>query len=148
MPKKFEEYIIKGIVKKVSPDKPRSKFLINEAKNSFIGLNRTVEKLGIDEYNVNSIIKDCYDIIMELIRAKMLLGGYKAAGNFAHEAEVSYFKALGFTDNEVIFLNEIRFSRNSIVYYGKLLDIEYAKRVFNFTKKIYPKLINLVENET
>ena len=46
--------------------------------------------MGIDDDNANSIVKDCYDIIMELIRAKLLLDGYSSSGQFAHEAEVSY----------------------------------------------------------
>lgn len=30
--------------------------------------------------------------------------------------------------------------RNGILYYGTRLDEEYAKKVVEFTKKIYPKL--------
>jgi hypothetical protein len=59
---------------------------------------------GIDEDNVNSIIKDIYDKIIELIRAKMFLEGYSCSGNFAHEAEVAYLKKLEVTYNEVYLL--------------------------------------------
>jgi len=146
MPRKFEEYLEKGVVRKVSPDKSKANFFIEETEKSFIGLTKRVNVMGIDEYNANSIVKECYDIIMEIIRSKMLLDGYKASGNFAHEAEVSYLKLLNFSDNEVSFVNELRYSRNSIVYYGKLLDIEYAEKTFHFLNKLYPKLKKILPN--
>ena len=143
LPKKFQEYIKIGIVRKISSDKSRSKFLMNESRNSLEGLKERVEKIGINDKNANSIIKDCYDIIMELIRAKLLLEGYTSSGQYSHEAEVSYLIELDFSDNEVAFLNELRYFRNSITYYGKILDKLYAEKVFDFMNKILPKLSKL-----
>lgn len=140
LPLNFEEYIKKGIVKKASSNKPRAEFLINESEKSLRGLNKRIEIMGFDDDNANSIIKDCYDIIMELIRAKMLLLGFNSCGQYAHESEVSYSKIIGLNDNEVSFLNDLRYFRNSITYYGKILDSNYAKQVFEFMKKIQQKL--------
>ena len=140
LPKEFEEYITKGVVKKGSIDKSRAEFLIKESQTSLEGLKELVEKIGINDRNSNLIIKDSYDILMELVRAKMLLLGYSASGQFAHEAEVSFFKKLNFTINEVLFLNELRYHRNSITYYGKILNREYAQKVVNFLEKIYSQL--------
>ena len=140
MPKEFEEFLQTGVVKKVSPDKPRAEFLIEESQKSVVGLKRRTDALGIDEYSANSVIKDCYDVLIELIRAKLLLSGYNASGQHAHEAEVSYLKKLNFLESEISTLNELRHFRNSITYYGKILTVEYAKQVIEFTKKIYPKL--------
>ena len=142
---RFEEYVEQGIIKKCSVNRPRAKFLIDEAEKALRGLNKRVELMGIDEDNANSIIKDCYDIVMELIRAKLLLTGYCSAGQFAHEAEISYLKKFEFSDNEVSFMNELRYFRNSVTYYGKLLSVEYGKQVVDFTRKIYPKLNKLVK---
>lgn len=144
MPKKFEEYLKLGIAKKVSPDKHRAAFLINESKNSVEGLKERIEKIEVNSKNANSIIKDCYDIIMELIRAKMLLDGYSCSGQYAHEAEISYLMDLNFSDNDVAFLNELRYFRNGITYYGKILDKIYAEKVILFLKKFYPKLSKIV----
>lgn len=83
---------------------------------------------------------------MELIRSKMLIDGYKAVENFSHEAGVSYLLLLKFSENTVSFVNELRYSRNSVVYYGGLLSVEYAKKVFEFTKNIYLELKEFVEN--
>lgn len=141
MPEYFEYYLEKSICKKITPDVNRAEFLIQESEKNFRGLNKRILVMkGIDEDNVNSIIKDIYDIIMEMIRAKMLLDGYSCSGNFAHEAEVSYFKKLGFADKDIFFLNELRVSRNSITYYGRILTQEYAEKCYAFLKKIYPSL--------
>ena len=145
MPKKFREYINEGIIRRIIPDKEKSKYLAEEAEKSFRGLSKRIKLMGIDEDNVNSIIKDIYDIIMELTRAKLLLKGYKSSGNFSHEAEVSFLSELGFSDGEVLFLNQLRYSRNSIIYYGKLLDKEYAEMAYKFLNEIYPKLIKVFQ---
>jgi hypothetical protein len=139
-PKNFEEYLQNGVIKTCSPDKSRANFLIEESNNTLIGLKERLEKVGINDNNANSIIKDCYDVIMELIRAKLLLEGYASVGQFAHEAEVSYLRELGFSENEVYFLNEVRYFRNSVTYYGKILNKEYAQSVVDFINRIYQKL--------
>jgi len=142
LPNDFESYLERGIIKKITPDKPRAEFLKKESETSLEGLRERVKVMKIDNKNSNSITKDCYDIIMELIRAKLLLKGYKSSGQYSHEAEISYLKKLGFQENEISFLNELRYFRNSITYYGKILDKEYAQKVYNFLIKIYPKLKN------
>jgi len=140
LPKEFEYYIQKGIIRKITPDIPRAEFLINESNTSLKGLKERVKVMGTNELNANSIIKDCYDIIMEMIRAKLLKEGYSSSGSYAHEGEISYLKKLGFPDTQISFLNELRYFRNSITYYGKILDKEYAQKVFYFLNKIVEKL--------
>jgi hypothetical protein len=96
--------------------------------------------MGVHDNNANDYLKKCYDILMGLIRAKMLLEGYNASGICAHEAEVSYMRNLNLSENEVQFANQMRYFRNGILYYGTILDKEYAEKVIEFTKKNYPKL--------
>ena len=140
MPKEFSYYIAQGVIIKSSPNMQRAAFLIKESENSLESIKERVDKIGINDKNANSIIKDCYDILMELIRAKLLTEGYASSGQYSDEAEVSYLQNLKFHENEIIFLNELRYFRNSVTYYGKILDKEYAQKVFSFTTKIYPKL--------
>jgi len=78
---------------------------------------------------------------MELIRAKMLKEGFNSLGKVAHEAEVSYLRKIGFNDKDVEFSDQLRYFRNGITYYGKIFDEEYAQKVFNYLRKIYPLLI-------
>jgi len=134
LPFEFSYYLKKGIVKRISKDISRSEFLYNESKKSYKGLKIRVNKLGIDEFSANSIIKDIHDIIIQIIRAKMLLKGFIASGNYAHEAEVSYLRELDFTDAEISFVNVLRASRNGINYYGKIFEKDYAKECYEFLK--------------
>ena len=145
MPKDFDEYVDKGILRKYSPDKARARFLISESDKSFKGLKKRLGVMGIDDDNANSIVKDCYDLIMELIRAKLLLDGYRSSGQFAHEAEVSYMINIGVSTNDIVFLNELRYFRNGVVYYGKILTIEYANKVIKFTDKMFPILNDIAK---
>lgn len=143
--KEFNEFIDAGTVKKQSPNKSRAEFLIKEAEISFEGLKERIEKMGVNRRNANSIVKDCYDIIMELIRAEMLLKGYNAIGIGAHGAEVSYMRILGFNEKTVQFADQLRYFRNGTVYYGTILDEEYAEKVIKFAKENYPKLRKIIK---
>lgn len=139
--KEFEEYIKTGIVKKKSPDINRANSLIKESTKNQNVLNKIISKMGIDNENSNLIIKNTYDIIMEKIRSKMMKEGYFSHGKGAHEAEVAYLRKLKFPENDVQFLNQLRYFRNGITYYGKSFDKEYAQKVTLFLKKIYNKFI-------
>jgi len=136
----FEEFLKEGIVRRITPDISRSNFLKIEVAKSYAFLMKLVNTFKIDNQNANSIIKLCYDVTMESIRIKMLSQGYSSSGNFSHEAEVSYLRKMDFLEEEVLFVNELRYFRNSIIYYGKILDKEYATKIFNFLKKIKGKL--------
>ena len=122
MIKDFEEYIKEGIVKKTNPDKERAKSLINDSERKMNVLDRQISKLGIDEELANEYILLCYDSLMLIIRAEMLLHGFNASGIGAHESEVSYMKILGFGDGEIKFTDQMRYFRNGMLYYGTTLD--------------------------
>ena len=138
--KMFGDYIKEGTAKKQSIDRMRAKSLIAESENSYKILLSFVEKVGLDNSSANHVIKNAYDIIMELIRAKMYIDGFATTGKGAHEAEVSYLVEIGFSSRGVDFANDLRFFRNGIMYYGKKFDKEYAEKVIEFIKRIYPML--------
>ncbi len=147
--KSFDEFINQGIVKKQTPDRSRAKFLIKESEQNYSFLLELLQKFEINDKNANNIIKSCYDILMEMIRAKMLSEGYNATGQGAHEAEVSYMRTIGFAEKDVQFADQLRFFRNGMLYYGTILDKEYAQRVLElrvleFTKNNYPKLKQMI----
>ena len=141
----FEDFITEKIVKKQSIDKSRAEFLVKETGNSYNNLLEKIKKIGLSDDNANDFVKSCHDILMGIIRAKMLLGGYNASGFGAHEAEVSYLRVLGFDENDVQFADQIRFFRNGMLYYGTILDKGYAEKVIAFTKIIYPKLKEIIK---
>ncbi len=138
--KTFNEYVKEGTARKQSPDKLRARSLIAESEDSYKILLSFVEKLGLDNNNANHVIKNAYDIIMELIRAKMYIDGFATTGKGAHEAEVSYLTELGFSSKDVDFANDLRYFRNGIMYYGKKFDKTYADKVLAFLKRVYPLL--------
>jgi len=145
--RKFDEFVKKNIVRKQSIDKSRAEFLIKESENGYKNLLEMVEKIELKDNNANDFIKSCYDILMELIRAKMLFEGYNASGIGAHEAEVSYMRVLGFDEKNVQFADQMRFFRNGMLYYGTILDKAYAEKVLEFTKRTYLKLKELLKGE-
>ena len=140
--KDFKEFIKNGVIKRISPDVNRALFLKKEGEKRKIFLNEIKKKIGLNDNNANYIVENSYNILSELLRAKMLTLGYSASGLGAHEAEVSFMRTLSFTDAEVIFMNDLRYFRNGILYYGKILDKEYAEKVLAFMEKIYLKLKN------
>lgn len=71
----------------------------------------------------------------------MFTNGYNTNGQGAHEAEVAYTKIIGLNEKETQFIDQLRYFRNGILYYGKTLDKEYAEKVIEFMKKIINKLI-------
>lgn len=138
--KNFEYFIKVKIVKTQKVDLSRTNFLINESKKSYGFLKEMINTFGINEKNSSTIVKTCYDIIMELTRAIMLKNGLNSSGRGAHEAEISYLRKVGLSETDVQFADSLRYLRNGILYYGKKFDEEYAKKTFDFLNKIYPKL--------
>jgi len=138
--KDFDEFLKNGVVKKQFPDKIRARDLVDQADKIYKAVIEIVDKIGINEFNSNIIIKESYDSIMALIRAKLFLSGFGSSGIGAHEAEVAYLRKLGFSEFDVQFVNQLRYFRNGIMYYGKKFDKEYAEKVFIFLKKISEKL--------
>jgi len=136
--KDFNEFLKEGIVRKHSPNAQRALSLFKEANEKKEFLEFTLKNTPTERMLPNFIIEYCYDIMLETLRARMLLNGF-SSGN-SHEAEVAYSISIGFTKQEAQFLDQIRYNRNGIKYYGKILDKEYAGNVLKFFKKVYPLL--------
>lgn len=143
IPRKFEEFLTTGIVKKQMPNRERALSLLKEAEEKKNFLEISLKSIPNEQMNANFIVDYCYDILMELIRARMFIDGCNA-GN-SHEAEVSYLENLGFQESEIRFMNEVRYYRNGTKYYGTLLSKAYAEKVMEFMNKIYPKLKRTVK---
>lgn len=141
--KELKEFQKSMIVRKQSPNKERAKSLIAEATQKKEYLDITLKMIPKEKWNPNVISDQCYDILMELIRAKMFLDGYNA-GN-SHEAEVSYMQVLGFDESETKNMDELRYYRNGTKYYGTVLNAEYAEKIIMFLDKMYPKLIKMLK---
>jgi len=140
--KHFEEYIDDGIVRSQHKDIFRADSLVKEAQQRRLFLQKIIDKFGVDDENAIYIVETSYDIIIELVRSRMLRDGYSASGSYAHEAEVSYLKKIGYDESDVAFIDTLRYRRNGITYYGKITTEEYALQVVKFMEKVYKKLMN------
>jgi len=138
--RKFDEFLLKGTIRRISPDKSRARSLIEESERKNRSLKQILDKIGLNDENANDIIEYCYDILIGLVRAKLYLDGFKSSGEGAHEAEVSYLSQIGFSSSELRFMDELRYFRNGIKYYGKYFDREYANKVLDFLSKVCLRL--------
>lgn len=143
--KKFEEFLETGTARKISPDIARAKSLIEEADERKRFICEIKDKIGLNNSNANYFIENSYDALMELIRAKLLIKGIKTSGEGAHEAEVAFMEKMEFSEADIRFMNDLRFYRNGILYYGKKFDEEYARKVLKFMDKAYPKIKNAID---
>jgi hypothetical protein len=143
--KRFQQFIEAGIVKKKNPNKIRAVSLLKEAEEKKRHLELSLKMIPKNEISPNFIVDYCYDIIMELIRGKMLIDGY-SAGN-SHEAEIYYMLELGFAEAEANFMDEIRYYRNGTKYYGTILGRKYSDEVLAFLEKNYFKLKKIIGDD-
>ena len=142
--KSFEEFVKSGKVKKQTPNMHRALSIVKEAEGKRDFLEISLKNIPPEKMNANFIVDSCYDILIELIRAKMFIDGYNSGSS--HEAEVSYMKILGFSEFDVRFTDDLRYYRNGTKYYGTVLNKEYADKVLEFMKKIYTKLKELAKS--
>jgi len=141
--KSFESFIKEGIVKKQSSDLERASSLVKEAENKKAFFDRIIKNFSIKDTDSNYIVETSYDILIELLRAKLFLDGFNSSNS--HEAEVAYMRNIGFNEEEVLFMNSLRYYRNGIKYYGRIFDKEYSLKVLNFLIKLYPKIRKLLK---
>ena len=142
--KTFDEFLEKGIMKKRTPDIARANSLLKEAKKRKKFLHELFKKIGLNDENANYFVENSYDTLIELIRAKLLIQGFYASGEGAHEAEVSFMRNLGFPEKEARFMNDLRYFRNGILYYGKDFDASYGNKVLDFLNRLYPRLMEFI----
>ena len=145
--KSFEEYQKEGIIRRDKADFERAKSMIIESERKTRSMLLNLEKVGINPDNANDYAEQSYDIIMFLIRAKLYSEGYVSSGKGSHEAEVAYLRIIGISEKEVSVMNELRYLRNGMLYYGNPVDEEYARKAIAFTKKMRSKLKNIAEEK-
>ena len=138
--KEFEDFLKSGDVRKQEKNEILAKALIKSSEKSLKNIRRT----KIDELNAESVVSDIYDIIRELIEARLVFEGYKS---YSHEATILFLKKFKeFDEYEIDFLDNLRKIRNSIKYYGKEATEENALNTLKFMDSVLPKLKKLVEN--
>ena len=146
-PKPFATYQRQGIVRKDSKNMPRARSMLIESERKKRSMLHNYEKVGITEDNANDYAEQCYDLLLFLIRAAMYADGFISLGKGSHEAEVAYLRLIHREEKDLLFLDELRYLRNGILYYGKPVDEEYAEKVIVFTKRLQPVLKKIAEEK-
>ncbi len=97
--------------------------------------------LPLNQETAVQVIEECYDVIRELLEAKLRIEGYKS---YSHEAVASYLTSLGFSKDAIIFFDKLREIRHRTKDYGKVVSEEYAKKVKEFLGQVYPRLRKII----
>lgn len=123
----------------VTPDKLRAKSLINTSKSRIVYL----DSLELNETSANFLFEDYYNSVTELIHALVLINGFKVIN---HLCLGFYLRDI--MNNQKLFeeFDYLRIKRNSIVYYGKMMNYEVAKDAVNKSKQLIKELFKILPN--
>jgi hypothetical protein len=97
-------------------------------------MSKSLAAIKLDDSNANYYLELTYDIFMSNLRARMLDDGFTTSGEGAHEVQISFLEELKFSQKDIHFMDQLRYFRNGIKYYGKSFSAEYAKVVIEFVK--------------
>jgi hypothetical protein len=122
----------------VTPDKLKANSLIETSKSRVLYLNG----LDLNETSANFIFEGYYVSIVELLHALTLRNGFKVSNHIC----------LGFFLKDIVhnlklfeLFDNLRFKRNSIVYYGKLMEYSVAEEAVARSKTLISELMKLVK---
>jgi len=122
----------------------------SERAKSLLALT-TLRVNKIPNFNMDKesslLAESYYEICKELITALLFVDGCKT---LSHKDLVEYIKLNykeRFSENEISTIDTLRKRRNSIVYYGVLVDPSYVKRNKAIFEGIISKLKKIVETK-
>jgi len=129
----WEDCLIHKTARKINKDIPRSRFL----KRTATERTNFLQNLEITEEGINFIFEGYYTSIIELIQAITLLDGYNIIN---HICLGYYLRDILKEENLFRIFNGLRYKRNSIIYYGKLMKFEIADLSTKQAKTLIKKL--------
>lgn len=107
-----------NLARKVTPDIKRANSLTETAKER-ISLIK-----DINQKNCNFIFEDYYTSLIELLQALVLNEGYQILN---HLCLGYYLKDKLKRKDLFLIFDDLRYKRNSLIYYGSKMDFETAK---------------------
>jgi len=120
---------------KITPDKARANSLIETAKERLDFL-----KMPVNETNVNFIFEGLYTSVLEMLQALVLSKGFKVTN---HVCLGYYLKDILKEDKLYRIFDDCRYKRNSLVYYGKKLNLHIAQDSIEKCKTLINELDSL-----
>jgi len=114
---------------KTMPDKEKVKSILNLSNER----EKFVHSIDHEKFSTNAA-ENYYEIIKELASALLLSNGLKSVGEYAHKDLIDYLiNYKEFSEQEIIFINDLRIKRNNSSYEGKKIEPVY---LINNKKKI------------
>ncbi|MBR9704043.1 hypothetical protein GOV12_01420 [Candidatus Pacearchaeota archaeon] len=117
--------------KNITPDINRAKSLI-ETANQRISLIK-----GINEKNCNFVFEDYYTSLIEILQAINFKKGFNILN---HICLGFYIRDVLKKEDLFIIFDDLRFKRNSLTYYGNMMDFDTAKQAIEKCKKMIKRL--------
>src|SRR3989344_7588924 len=118
-------------------DMLKSRSLIETALHRIAFVNK-----DMNENTANYIFEDYYTSIMELLEAMAIIQGYKVLN---HVCLGFFLRDVLKKDSLFRIFDELRYKRNSLVYYGKRMQFEEAKMSIEKSRRMAEELQKLVD---
>ena len=128
----WKDCLEKNISIKVSKDIQRANSLIETSLHRIKHINK-----DLNEGTANYIFEDYYTSILEFLEAIILIRGYKVIN---HICLGFYLRDIAKREDLFIIFDDLRFKRNSLIYYGKRMNFEIAKKAIEDSKKLIKEL--------
>ena len=127
----WNDCLINKSAKTITPDIKRAESLI-ETANERISLIKE-----INEKNCNFVFEDYYTSILELLQARTFKKGYNILN---HVCLGFYLRDILKREDLFILFDDVRFKRNSLIYYGSRMEFETAKQAIDKCQQIIKEL--------
>ena len=124
--------------RKITSDKAKAKSLIDTSS----GRIKFLEKNIINENNANYIFENYYSSILELLHSLAILDGYQISN---HICLGYYLKEIIKKENLFRIFDDLRYKRNSIVYYGKRMNFATAEKAIKDSKSLIDEFNKLLK---
>jgi len=125
---------------KITPNKGKAKSLIETAE----GRIEYASEKEINNKKLNYVFEDYYTSLIEMIHALTILDSYNVSN---HICLGFYLKDILKKEKLFRLFDNIRFKRNSLVYYGKRMTSEEASEGIEKCKIIIDEIKNLIKEK-
>jgi hypothetical protein len=134
-PASWNDCLEKNMSLNARKDMLKSKSLIETALHRIAYVNK-----DLNENTANYIFEDYYTSIVELLEAMAIVQGYKVLN---HVCLGFFLRDVMKKDSLFRIFDELRYKRNSLVYYGKRMQFEEAKMAIEKSKRAAEELRKL-----
>jgi hypothetical protein len=133
----WQECLINNSSVEITPDFPKVKSLQETAE----GRINFLKEVNIDENNASYVFENFYSSVLEYLHALLISKGFKVRN---HICSGYYLRDIIKREDLFRLFDDCRYKRNSLVYYGKKLDLVIAKESINKCKQLIIELKKLI----